>query len=191
ARFLLDAAREKGFKGLVTALGAAALTLTREYNPDAVSLDIHLPDIDGWRVLERLKKDPATRHVPVCVISTDDAKDRALGSGCLAFLAKPIASRDLLDGLLDHVGDYLNRPARRATGRGCGSGWPTPAPSARPTRRTCCWTWPRSSSTARWPSSRSRSGSGSSSWTRPTRSSPAARCSSSATTCGTSSRCPR
>ena len=84
-----------------------------EYDPDAVSLDIHLPDIDGWRVLERLKKDPATRHVPVCVISTDDAKDRALGSGCLAFLAKPIASRDLLDGLLDHVGDYLNRPARQ------------------------------------------------------------------------------
>ena len=59
ARFLLDAAREKGFKGLVTALGAAALTLAREYNPDAITLDIHLPDIDGWRVLERLKKDPA------------------------------------------------------------------------------------------------------------------------------------
>jgi signal transduction histidine kinase/HAMP domain-containing protein/CheY-like chemotaxis protein len=112
ARFLLDAAREKGFKGLVTALGAAALTLTREYNPDAVSLDIHLPDIDGWRVLERLKKDPATRHVPVCVVSTDDAKDRALDGGCLAFLAKPIPSRDVLDGLLDHLSEYLNRPAR-------------------------------------------------------------------------------
>ena len=73
ARFLLDAAREKGFKGLVTSLGAAALALTREYDPDAISLDIHLPDIDGWRVLERLKKDPATRHIPVCVVSTDDA----------------------------------------------------------------------------------------------------------------------
>ena len=112
ARFLLDAAREKGFKGLVTALGAAALTLTREYNPDAVSLDIHLPDIDGWRVLERLKKDPATRHVPVCVVSTDEARDRALDAGCLAFLAKPIPSRDVLDGLLDHLTDYLRRPAR-------------------------------------------------------------------------------
>src|SRR5581483_5180420 len=61
AKFLLDAAREKGFKGLVTSLGAAALALTREYSPGAVTLDIHLPDIDGWRVLERLKKDPATR----------------------------------------------------------------------------------------------------------------------------------
>src|SRR5207248_4655889 len=107
ARFLLDAAREKGFKGLVTALGAAALTLTREYNPDVISLDIHLPDIDGWRVLERLKKDPATRHVPVCVVSTDDSRDRALSSGCLAFLGKPIQSRDVLDALLDHRTEYL------------------------------------------------------------------------------------
>jgi CheY-like chemotaxis protein len=111
ARFLLDAAREKGFKGLVTARGAVALTLAREYNPDAVTLDIHLPDIDGWRVLERLKKDPALRHIPVCVVSTDDAKNQALSSGCLAFLGKPIRSRDVLDGLLDHLSDFLGRPA--------------------------------------------------------------------------------
>jgi signal transduction histidine kinase/DNA-binding response OmpR family regulator len=112
ARFMLDAAREKGFKGLVTSLGAAALTMTREYNPDAVSLDIHLPDIDGWRVLDRLKKGLATRHIPVCVVSTDDARDRALGSGCLGFVAKPIQSKDVLDGLLDHLNNYLKRPAR-------------------------------------------------------------------------------
>jgi HAMP domain-containing protein/signal transduction histidine kinase/DNA-binding response OmpR family regulator len=112
ARFLLDAAREKGFKGVVTALGAAALTLTREYNPDAISLDIHLPDIDGWRVLDRLKKDPATRHMPVCVISTDDSKDQALSMGCLAFVAKPIPSKDVLDNFLDYLNDYLRRPTR-------------------------------------------------------------------------------
>ena len=81
ARFLLDAAREKGFKGLVTSLGAAALALTREYKPDAITLDIYLPDIDGWRVLDRLKNDLATRHIPVCVISTDEARERALTSG--------------------------------------------------------------------------------------------------------------
>jgi len=113
ARFLLDAAREKGFKGLVTSHGAAALTLAREYSPDALTLDIHLPDIDGWRVLDRLKKDPTTRHVPVCVISTDDARDQALASGALAFVAKPIPSKDVLDGMLGHLLGYLDRPTRR------------------------------------------------------------------------------
>ena len=112
ARFLLDAARDKGFKGLITALGASALALTREYNPDAISLDIHLPDIDGWRVLERLKKDPTTRHIPVYAVSTDDSRERALLSGCLAFVSKPIPSRDILDGMLDHLRKYLDRPAR-------------------------------------------------------------------------------
>ena len=81
ARFLLDAAREQGFKGLVTSLGAAALALAREYKPDAITLDIFLPDIDGWRVLDRLKNDIATRHIPVCVISTDEARERALELG--------------------------------------------------------------------------------------------------------------
>jgi CheY-like chemotaxis protein len=112
ARFLLDAAREKGFKGLVTSLGAAALALTREYKPDAITLDIYLPDIAGWRVLERLKNDVATRHIPVCVISTDESRDRALSSGALAFVAKPIQSRDVLDGLLDYVGDFVGRPMK-------------------------------------------------------------------------------
>ena len=112
ARLMLDAARQKGFKGLVAASGAVALALAREYNPDAVTLDIHLPDIDGWRVLERLKKDAATRHVPVVAVSTDEAKDRALSSGCLAFLGKPIPSRDVLDGVFDYVNDFVGRPAR-------------------------------------------------------------------------------
>src|SRR6185295_19227230 len=100
ARFLLDTAREQGWKGLVTSLGATALGMTRDYNPAAISLDIHLPDIDGWRVLERLKNDMATRHIPVCVISTDDAREQAMASSALAFVPKPIKSRDVLDELL-------------------------------------------------------------------------------------------
>ena len=81
---MLETAREKGFKGLVTSLGAAALAMTRDYKPDAVTLDICLPDIDGWRVLERLKNDVTTRHIPVCVISTEEAREPALGLGALA-----------------------------------------------------------------------------------------------------------
>jgi CheY-like chemotaxis protein len=112
SRFLLDTAREKGFKGLVTSLGAAALALTREFKPTAITLDIFLPDIEGWRVLERLKNDIATRHIPVCVISTEEARERALNSGALVFVPKPIRSKDVLDALLEQVKTYT-APGRR------------------------------------------------------------------------------
>jgi CheY-like chemotaxis protein len=109
ARFVLDSAREKGFKGLVTSLGAAALAMAREYKPDALTLDIYLPDIDGWRVLERLKNDVLTRHIPVCVVSTDDARERALNSGALTFVPKPIKTKETLDQLLVQLKVYIDR----------------------------------------------------------------------------------
>jgi CheY-like chemotaxis protein len=71
-----------------------------------------LPDIEGWRVLERLKSDLAARHTPVCVISTEEARGRALASGAVAFLAKPIQSRDVIDGVFDYLGDFISRPRR-------------------------------------------------------------------------------
>ncbi|MBE7941042.1 HAMP domain-containing protein [Ramlibacter aquaticus] len=112
ARFLLDAARAKGFKGLVTALGAGALTLATQFKPSAITLDMYLPDMDGWRVLDRLKQDPGARHLPVCVISTDDSKDRAFRSGAVSFLEKPIQSKEVLDGMLDRLHSWLARPQR-------------------------------------------------------------------------------
>ena len=101
----------------MTSLGAAALALTREYKPTAITLDIFLPDIEGWRVLERLKNDIATRHIPVCVISTEEARERALNSGALRFVAKPIQSKDVLDALLEHVKSYT-APGRAQRARG-------------------------------------------------------------------------
>ena len=97
AKVLLEAARQQGFKGIVTGSGAAALAVTREYQPSVVTLDIFLPDMQGWRVLDRLKEDLTTRHIPVCVVSTDDARERALDSGAFGFIAKPLKSRDMVD----------------------------------------------------------------------------------------------
>jgi HAMP domain-containing protein/signal transduction histidine kinase/CheY-like chemotaxis protein len=107
ARFLLESAREKGFKGIVTSMGSAALVLAAEHNPAAMTLDIHLPDIDGWRVMARLKNDVSTRHIPVCVISTDESRARALESGALGFLGKPLQSKDALDLFLAKLGEHL------------------------------------------------------------------------------------
>ncbi|MGZ9097627.1 MAG: HAMP domain-containing protein, partial [Micavibrio sp.] len=109
ARFLLDIVRENGSKGLVTSRGAAALAMTNDYNPDAILLDIHLVDMQGWRVLERLKNDLGTRHIPVSIISTDESKDHALDSGALSFVTKPIQSRDVLDHLLVMLKDFKER----------------------------------------------------------------------------------
>jgi signal transduction histidine kinase/CheY-like chemotaxis protein/HAMP domain-containing protein len=112
ARFLLDASRAKGFKGLVTSMGARALTLATQYKPSAITLDMYLPDMDGWRVLDRIKQDMSARHLPVCVISTDDSRERAFRSGAMAFVEKPIQSKDVLDRVLDQLHSYLDRPRR-------------------------------------------------------------------------------
>jgi signal transduction histidine kinase/CheY-like chemotaxis protein len=112
ARYLLDAVRDRGMKGITTSLGVTALALAAEYKPAAVTLDIHLPDIEGWRVLDRLKNDPQTRHVPVAVISTDEARDRALDSGAFTFLAKPVQSEEAIDTLLEKVKQFVGRGQR-------------------------------------------------------------------------------
>ena len=109
ARFLLDAVREQGMKGITTSLGVTALALAAEYKPAAVTLDIHLPDIEGWRVLDRLKNDPQMRHIPVAVISTDEARDRALESGAFTFLAKPVQSEAEIDALLVKIKQFVQR----------------------------------------------------------------------------------
>ncbi len=112
ARFLLDAAREKGFKAIVSTQGAAALAFANEYRPTAITLDIYLPDIGGWRVLDRLKHDPQTRHIPVTVISTDESRERALQAGAYAFVGKPIQGKEVIDELLDKVTKFSRRPRR-------------------------------------------------------------------------------
>jgi signal transduction histidine kinase/HAMP domain-containing protein/CheY-like chemotaxis protein len=112
ARLLLEAARERGFKGLATSLGAAALAMVREFKPHAITLDICLPDIDGWRVLERLKNDLSIRHIPVCVVSTEEARERAFELGALDFVPKPVQTREALDALVGRLHDFTMRPLK-------------------------------------------------------------------------------
>jgi HAMP domain-containing protein/signal transduction histidine kinase/CheY-like chemotaxis protein len=112
SRFLLETARERGFKGLVTSMGASALAMAREYHPDAVTLDICLPDINGWRVLERLKNDFTTRHIPIYVITTEDDTDHGLRLGAMGVVRKPIQTKDVIEQTLDGIKEFIDRATR-------------------------------------------------------------------------------
>ncbi|MGH7994826.1 MAG: response regulator, partial [Opitutaceae bacterium] len=108
AKIMLEVARARNFKGIVAGRGSEALQITRKYPVSAITLDIKLPDIDGRRVLNRLKDDPATRHIPVLIASVDDAAENALKYGALACLAKP-AQQDCLDEAFAALRAFLDR----------------------------------------------------------------------------------
>ena len=113
AKVLLEVAREKGFKGLVSGSAAAALSVIKEHQPSVITLYIFLPDMQGWRILDRLKADLSTRHIPVCVVSTDDSRDRALSSGAIGFITKPVASREVIERAIEQLKAYISRPRRK------------------------------------------------------------------------------
>ncbi len=108
ASILLDMAREKGFKGIVATRGEAALQLAARYRPDAVTLDIALPDMEGWTVLDRLKHDRVTRHIPVHIISGDEETARGLRLGAFAQMQKPV-SKESLDEAFAKISGFLER----------------------------------------------------------------------------------
>jgi CheY-like chemotaxis protein len=112
ASILLDLAREKGFKGLVATRGDAALALARKYRPDAITLDIKLPDRDGWTVLDRLKHDPNTSHIPVHIISGEEQRQRALHLGAITHLQKPVSREDLASAF-DNIASFAEKRVRK------------------------------------------------------------------------------
>jgi CheY-like chemotaxis protein len=112
ARTVLEVARERGFKGIVALRGDSGLALAHEFKPDAVVLDMSLPVMDGWTVLDHLKHHPATRHIPVHIVSgVSDGATSALRAGAVAFLEKPI-EKEKLDGMLDEMSSFIDRRVR-------------------------------------------------------------------------------
>jgi CheY-like chemotaxis protein/signal transduction histidine kinase len=112
AGILLDLAREKGFKGLVATSGTMALALAQKYRPSAITLDIRLPDRDGWTVLDRLKHDPATSHIPVHIITVEEERQRALKQGAFNHVQKPV-THEVLHKAFDDIRDFAERRVRK------------------------------------------------------------------------------
>jgi HAMP domain-containing protein/signal transduction histidine kinase/CheY-like chemotaxis protein len=111
ARFLLFMAREAGFKGVVALRGESGLALARKLHPAAITLDLKLPDKDGWTILDRLKHDPETRHIPVHIISV--AEEPRLGTklGAMGFMVKSSDSKTMSKAF-ENIKSFLDRKVK-------------------------------------------------------------------------------
>src|SRR6185436_20130362 len=112
ARILLGMARDKGFKGIVANRGQAALSLARQYQPTAITLDVFLPDMLGWTVLNNLKLDSFTRHIPVQMLSIEEERQHGLSHGAFSYLVKPATTEDL-EHAFDRIKNYVAPHTRR------------------------------------------------------------------------------
>ncbi|HEX2645334.1 MAG TPA: response regulator, partial [Thermoanaerobaculia bacterium] len=112
ARILLGLARAKGFKGIVANRGQVALALAREFLPTAITLDVFLPDMLGWTVLNNLKLDPTTRHIPVQILSVEEERQHGLSHGAFSYLVKPATTEDL-EIAFDRIKTYVTPHTKR------------------------------------------------------------------------------
>jgi len=95
AKILMTLAREHYFKCLVAENGKTGLQFAEHYKPNAIILDVGLPQMDGWTVMERLKNNPDTRHIPVHFMSASDQDMDAKKMGAIGYLLKPISMVEL------------------------------------------------------------------------------------------------
>lgn len=91
AKTLLNFTRKRNYKGLVAVRGDVGIEMAQKYNPIAILLDIQLPVKDGWQVMDELKANPATKPIPVHIMSSLSAKKQSLQKGAVDFINKPIA----------------------------------------------------------------------------------------------------
>jgi CheY-like chemotaxis protein len=112
AGIVRDLAREMGFQCLVAGTAEEALELARRHKPSAVVLDVGLPDQSGLAVLDRLKREVVTRHIPVHVVSAGDQAQTALSLGAIGYLTKPVKREELAD-VIEALAAKLAQTSRR------------------------------------------------------------------------------
>ncbi len=112
ARILYDLAHELDFQCLIATTAEEALAAAVQYLPSAVVLDVGLPDQSGLSVLDRLKHDARTRHIPVHVVSAGDHAQTALALGAVGYMFKPVKREDLAQAL-GQLETRLSRRLRR------------------------------------------------------------------------------
>lgn len=112
AKVLLEMAHSRGFKAVLAFQGDEGIELAKSLKPDAIILDIQLPVTDGWSVLNKLKSDPETRHMPVHVISIMAETSQGLKMGAIDHLQKP-ATGEQLDQVFTSINRVLERTPKQ------------------------------------------------------------------------------
>ncbi|WDP90857.1 MAG: response regulator [Desulfobacter sp.] len=112
AKIMRDFARERDFKCIIADDGETGLHFADYYRPSAIMLDIGLPGIDGWTVLERLKANTELRHIPVHFMSAADASMDAMRMGAVGFLTKPVTLEKVED-TFSKIENIITRPVRK------------------------------------------------------------------------------
>ena len=108
AKVVYDYAHKKGFKCLLAADGESGLELVKHAQADAIVLDLNLPGMSGWEVLDVLKHTPDTRHIPVHIMSVADEDLDAYKRGAMGFLTKPTRQKDL-EGAFQKIEEFIAR----------------------------------------------------------------------------------
>jgi CheY-like chemotaxis protein len=105
---LLDSLRKRGIKAVITTKGSNALELALKYKPSAITLDLHLADMDGWIVIEYLKNDMEVRHIPVCVITIEEDEIQLRRKGVCDYIGKPV-TKEKLESALDSLDRFADK----------------------------------------------------------------------------------
>ena len=112
ARIVGELASRHGFRPIIATRGDVGLAMARQFRPDAIALDVRLPGLDGWGLLDQFKHDPAMRPTPVVIVSGDDHRTRALRRGAFDCLRKPV-SAEVLEATMARVNTFLDSSPKR------------------------------------------------------------------------------
>jgi len=112
AKSLLDYTRKKGYKGIVAVRGDEGLQLAESFRPQGILLDIQLPVMSGWEVMDQLKSNPKTRHIPVHIMSSHKLKNESLMKGAVDFIDKPMAL-DKMQEIFRKIEYVLSRKSKK------------------------------------------------------------------------------
>ena len=112
AKTLLTFSRKKGYKVIVSVRGDYAYNFAKKYKPVGILLDIELPIKSGWDVMEELKNDSSTRHIPVHIMSSHRLKQESMLKGAVNFLDKPMAFEKIPE-IFNKIEQIINKEAQK------------------------------------------------------------------------------